>query len=197
MYYNYKKQRIKSVLMITLILAIAIIATHHIYYKFQEERNIDYSSSSLDITFHEETADHVTLTKITPVTDAVGLSSKAYTFTIQNNMTKKVNYTIRLVDDIETITTDNCSTLAMPKNIIRIAIREDDKTEIYTLSDLPDNILKQTTIDALDKKEYSIRLWTTQSGLQSGTTSHYHGKIEIKEREEEVAIIDRGEKNEH
>ena len=126
MYNKYKKQRIKSALIICFILALAIFATHHIYYSFQDERNIDYSSESLDITFHEETGDKVTLTRVTPVTDSVGLASQAYTFTIKNNMTIPVNYTIKLVDDLETIFEDNCSEYQMPKEIIRISIREDN-----------------------------------------------------------------------
>ena len=190
MYYNYRKERIKSAIIICLILFLAVFATHHIYYKFQNERNIDYSSESLDITFHEETGDRVNLTKVTPVTDAVGLSSTAYTFTIKNNMTIPVNYTIKLVDDIQTVFEENCSEYQMPKDIIRIGIREDNKkTEIYTLSELQSGTLKETKVDALEEKNYTVRIWTIQSALQSGSIRHYHGRIQIVEDNKEVAIL--------
>ena len=130
MYYNYRKQRIKSALIICFILALAIFATHHIYYKFQSQRNTDYSSESLDITFHEETGDRVTLSRVTPVTDSVGLASQSYTFTIKNNMTIPVNYTIKLVDDLETVFEDGCSEYQMPKDIVRVAIKDNKKTDI-------------------------------------------------------------------
>ena len=189
MYYDYKKQRIKSAIIICCILAIAIFATHYIYYKFQNERNIDYSSESLDITFHEETGDRVMLDKVTPVTDAVGLSSQSYTFTIKNNMTVPVDYTIQLTDDIETIFEDDCSEFQMPKDIIRIAIRQDNKdTEIYNLSGLEDGKLIETEIKALGEANYTIRIWTTQSTLQAGSVRHYHGKIQIVEDDNQVAI---------
>ena len=192
MYNNYKKQRIKSVIIICFIFALAIFATHHIYYKFQNERDTDYSSESLDITFHEETKDKVTLTKVTPVTDAVGLASQAYTFTIKNNMTIPVNYTIKLVDDLETIFEDNCSEYQMPKEIIRISIREDNKeNKISNLTELPDGVINQTKIDPLGQKEYTIRVWTTQdTTIQAGSTRHYHGKIQIVEDDSQVAILD-------
>ncbi len=191
MYYNYKKQRIKSAIIITFILALAIFATHHIYYKFQNERNVDYSSESLDITFHEETGDRVSLTRITPVTDAIGLASQAYTFTIKNNMTMPVDYTIKLAEDLETVFEDNCSDYQIPKEFIKVAIREDNKdAEIYTLSELTENNLLQTKIDALDEKEYSIRVWTPQeTTIQSGAIRHYHGKIQIIEDNNQVAVL--------
>lgn len=191
MYYNYKKQRIKSALIICFILALAIFATHHIYYKFQNERNTDYSSESLDITFHEETRDKVTLSRVTPVTDSVGLSSQAYTFTIENNMTIPVNYTIKLVDDIEIVFEDGCSEYQMPKDIIRVAIKNNKKTGIYNLSELNDGILAQTKIKPLEEAEYTIRVWTKQdTTLQTGAIRHFHGKIQIIEDNREVAILE-------
>lgn len=192
MYYNYKKERLKSALIICFILAIAIFATHHIYYKFQNERNTDYSSESLDITFHEETGDKVMLTRVTPVTDAVGLASQSYTFTIKNNMTIPVDYTIKLVDDLEMVFEDNCGELEMPKDIIRVAIKSKEKTEIYTLSELQDGVLQEDKIKALGEEEYTIRIWNTQTTtLQAGSTMHYHGKIQIVEDENEIAILNR------
>ena len=192
MYYNYRKERLKSALIICFILAIAIFATHHIYYKFQNERNTDYSSESLDITFHEETGDKVTLTRVTPVTDAVGLSSQSYTFTIKNNMTIPVDYTIKLVDDLEMVFEDNCGEIELPKDIIRVAIKSEEKTEIYTLSELEDGVLETDKIKPLDEEEYTIRVWTTQNTtLQAGSTRHYHGKIQIVEDENQIAILNR------
>ena len=192
MYYNYRKERLKSALIICFILAIAIFATHHIYYKFQNERNTDYSSESLDITFHEETGDKVALTRVTPVTDAVGLSSQSYTFTIKNNMTIPVDYTIKLVDDLEMVFEDNCGEIEMPKDIIRVAIKSEEKTEIYTLSELEDGVLEKDKIKPLDEEEYTIRVWTTQNTtLQAGNTRHYHGKIQIVEDENQIAILNR------
>ena len=192
MYYNYRKERLKSALIICFILAIAIFATHHIYYKFQNERNTDYSSESLDITFHEETGDKVALTRVTPVTDAVGLSSQSYTFTIKNNMTIPVDYTIKLVDDLEMVFEDNCGEIEMPKDIIRVAIKSEEKTEIYTLSELEDGVLETDKKKPLDEEEYTIRVWTTQNTtLQAGSTRHYHGKIQIVEDENQIAILNR------
>lgn len=192
MYYNYKKQRIKSVVIICFILGLAVFATHHIYYKFQKERNTDYSSESLDITFHEETGDKVTLTRVTPVTDAVGLASQSYTFTIKNNMTVPVDYTVKLTDDLEMVFEDDCSGYQMPKEMIKVAIKNDKKTTIYYLTELNEGIIAQTKIKPLAEEEYTVRIWVAKdTTLQSGAVRHYHGKLQIVENESEVAILNR------
>ena len=92
MYKNYKKEIIKNVIIFVLIILLAIFATYKIYYKFQNERKVDYNSESLEVIFHEDKGDNVTLYKITPVTDGVGLSSESYEFTVKNNLTKPVNF---------------------------------------------------------------------------------------------------------
>ena len=76
-----KREIIKNTIFIIFILILAVIPTHYIYYKFQGNRNIDFSSESLDVVYHESTGDKLTISKVTPVTDSVGLSSsKAYIF---------------------------------------------------------------------------------------------------------------------
>ena len=182
MYYNAKKERLKNIIYITIILVVALFSTHHIYYKFKEERNIDYNSENIDVVFHEKTASKVALYKITPVTDSVGLSSKAYTFTVKNNLTEKVNYKIKLVKDIKAIKDDECDDYQIPLEYIKVSIKEDkDDNAIYSLADLEDNILKEAQIPALGEKDYSIRLWTAQDSIPSGSLLHYHGLIQVLE----------------
>ena len=101
MYYNRKKYILKNVIIITFILLVAIIATHAIYDKFTKERETDYSSESLDIVFHDVAGANVDITKPTLVNDAIGLSSKAYTLTIKNNLTEPVKYKLKLGNKLQ------------------------------------------------------------------------------------------------
>ncbi|MBE6157284.1 MAG: hypothetical protein E7160_00600 [Firmicutes bacterium] len=187
MYNNYyKKQIIKNILIIVLILLFAVFATHHIYYKFQKERNVDYTSSSLDIIFHEKTGDMVTLNKITPVTDSVGLSSKSYTFTVKNNLTVPVSYRIKLVDNENAIKEDNCSSSLINKDVIKVSIKGKKYNKIYKLSELEDNTLKIEKVDALEERNYTIRVWTSNDA-QAKDNMHYHGLIQIVEANNDLA----------
>lgn len=186
MYNNYyKKQIIKNILITVLILLFAVFATHEIYYKFQKERNVDYTSSSLDVVFHEKTGDKVTLNKIIPVTDSVGLSSKSYTFTVKNNLTVPVSYKIKLVDDLKKVEEDNCINNLIPKEIIKVSIKEKNN-KIYKLSELEDSTLKIEKLKPLEEKNYVIRIWTTNEA-QANDYMHYHGSIQILEDNNDLA----------
>ncbi len=190
MYYNRKKYILKNVIIITFILLVAIIATHNIYYKFTKERDVDYSSESLDIVFHDVAGANVDITKPTLVNDAIGLSSKAYTLTIKNNLTEPVKYQLKLVDNTERIILDDCAELQIPKEIIRVSVKEDSsKNNIYTLSELIDNDLDLGEIDALAEKNYSIRIWVTNtSEANISKNLHYHGIIQVIENETDLAV---------
>ena len=190
MYYNRKKYILKNVIIITFILLVAIIATHAIYEKFTKERETDYSSESLDIVFHDVAGANVDITKPTLVNDAIGLSSKAYTLTIKNNLTEPVKYKLKLVDNAEKIILDDCAELQIPKELIRVSVKEDSsKNNIYTLSELIDNNLDLGEIDALAEKNYSIRIWLTNtSEVNISKNLHYHGIIQVIENETDLAV---------
>ena len=118
MYYKnpYRKEMIKNIIIIGVILFIAIFSTYHIYYSFSNTEEIDYSSTSLDVTFHEETGEELDITKITPLRDNVALSSTdSHTITIINNLTEEVNYKIKVVDNIEKIAEQDCKGIAIPR----------------------------------------------------------------------------------
>ncbi len=189
MYQNIrKKEIIKNTIYIIFILLLAIIPTYYIYNNFKSSSDINVNGASLDVTYHEKNGSKIALTKITPVTDSVGLSSKAYQITINNNLTEKVSYRIKLDDDLDSVKDDNCEDILIPKEFIRISIKT-DKTpnKIYTLSELEDNTLLVDTMEALEKKNISIRLWIDQySNIPTGTKMHYHGMLKVVEENEMV-----------
>lgn len=184
MYFNRKKELIKNIVIIGVILLIAIISTRIIYYKYKNESNVDYNSKSLDIVFHEKDGANITINKVTPVTDSVGLSSKAYTFTIKNNLTEPVEYNIFLLDDIDAIKQDECGEYLINKEYIKVSIKEEGKdNRIYTISDLENEELLSTKIKALGEKNYSVRVWVDKDvSSPAGSNLHYHGKLKVVEK---------------
>ena len=180
----YRKRYImKNMIMISLILALAIISTYVIYYHFREESAVDYSSESLEIVYHEKNGNKILLNKITPLADSVGLSSKAHTISISNNLTREVRVRIQLVDDIKAIEEDKCGEFLIPKENIRVSIKfSNEGNEIYTLGELESGILAERDISALEKTDITIRFWVSKdSDLVNGSILHYHGKIIVEE----------------
>ena len=190
MYYqnSMKKFLIKSFLKISFVLLVAVASTYYIYNKYTGSKEIDFSSESLDITYLDKSEDKISITKATPVTDSVGLSSNSYVFTIKNNLTEKVNYKVKILDDIEKIVSDKCDDKQIPKSNIKISVKEGNKSnEIYLLSDLDDNVLLDTNIGALDKTTITIRVWVDIES-DAPNDSHYHGIIQIIEEDTSIAM---------
>lgn len=181
--FNSRKEFKKNVIMIAIILLFATVPTYYIYNKFQVERNIDYNSESLEITFHEKLGDKINITKVIPVTDSVGLASNSYTFTIKNNLTEKVSYKIKLDDNKDLINQDQCGEYQIDKNSIRVSIKEEDsENKVYTLNELEDEIIENAVIDPLKEKNYTIRAWVERDTYHSaGSNLHYHSIIKIIE----------------
>lgn len=188
--YNPKKEVMKNVIYIGIILLIAIISTYKIYYKFQDDRNVNFNSDSFVITFHEKTGDKVNITKVTPVTDSVGLSSNSYSFSIKNNLTEKAHFEVRLVDDLESVTDDNCIDKLISKENIKVSIKNGKKdNKIYNLNELEDGVLLSDKISALEEREISVRVWVDKnSSLPIVSDMHYHGTIKVLEDNGSVAM---------
>lgn len=184
--YNQKKELIKNLIICGFILGIAVFSTYYIYNKFDHSELVDYASESLDITYKEDSGDKITITSVSPVTDSVGLSSKAHTITIKNNLTEKVSFIIKINDDVKEIIDDKCSEYLIPREDIKVAIRfSNNTTEIYTLSDLEEGILIKGKVKALETEKYTIRVWiSSESSLPMGSSLHYHGLIEVLEVDE-------------
>ena len=120
----YKKQRRKSMIIIIFLITFAVVSTYLIYEKFSTSRNTDYDSGEMEVVFHEKRGNEISLTKFTPVTDAVGLTSPSYTFTVKNNTTESVKYKVKLVLDKEKMKSDGCSEKQIPNELLKLSFRK-------------------------------------------------------------------------
>ena len=188
---NALKYRKREVLMIIFIFLFAIITTKYIYNKFNDSSNVNYNTDTLDVTFHEKSGADVNILKVTPVTDSVGLSSKAYKFTIKNNTNSSIKYSINLKQNDELIKKDNCLESQIPTNIVRFSIhKNDEKNNIYTVSDLVNGHILSRIIKANKSEEYTMRFWTVNNNeIQTGAKLHYHSTIDVVDEGVEIAAV--------
>lgn len=192
-----RRETIKNVVYISLILLVAVVSTYLIYNKFVDERKLDSSSEILDVTYKDNSGNKIAITKVTPLTDSVGLSTNNYGLTLSNNLTEKVNYKIIVKDDIETILDDECEEYQISKDDIRISVKVGKKdNKIFTLSELVDGVLLEDSLKALENEEVSIRIWVSQnSTLPLGSNIHYHGILDVVDYipEEVESVSEMGE----
>lgn len=182
------KYRKKEIVIICIILLFALVTTYLIYNKFKDSGNVDYNSPTIDVTYHDTNGDLINITKVVPMTDSVGLSSKAYKFSIKNNTDKSVSYSINILDNDNQKEKDNCSDYQIPNNVIKFSIhKEGEKNKIYTLGDLVDGKILTRIIKARGEEEYTMRVWISQNNLQTGSKFHYHGIIKVQDEGYKVA----------
>ena len=106
-----------------------------------------------------------------------GLSNELY---IQNNIFfKREQYVCGM---IKSVIVDECGEYLMPKDIIKVSIKEEKNSDkIYTLNGLDNGTLKKDSIKGHGEKNYTIRVWVGTNTLTTGTNLHYHGKIKVEE----------------
>jgi len=187
----YKKYtRKQEFIIITFILLLALVSTYFIYNKFSEERKIDYNSDSLEIVFSDSTGDKINIKKVTPLNDSVGMSTKAYNFSIRNNLTETKSIKIILEDDQKTIKKDNCEDKLMPKDNLKAIIKyKDEESDIKRLSELEEGVLLEAELKPVSENNFTIRIWVDKDTLLTpGSDFHYHGKIKVIEEDTSIVI---------
>ena len=178
-----KKMLIKTMIFMVLIIGISVFVSITIYNKFKTVRDKKYNSPSLEVTYHSKYGKSINITKVTPVTDYVGLSGYAYKFTIKNNTNKKVKYQIKLMDNDKRYIKDNCEEKKIPKSIIKIGIHKSGEvSKVINLDDVDDDILTTAVLRPKKEEKYTVRVWiSNENDLVLDKYLHYHGLLKVTE----------------
>ncbi len=144
-------------------------------------RSKDYNVikvGTLNIDFGADSDNTINLNGQYPVSDAAGLRSTPYTFTITNTGTLSADYTVSILDDEEMISQDNCSTNQLNKAYIKYSL---DGTNVGLLSDLAasDYQIDVGTLAAGASKTYTLYVWIADNAGNDVLDKHYHGKIVV------------------
>ena len=178
----YRRHMIKSAIIIIFLFAFAIISTYLIYNNFSSKREHDIDTGEMEVVLHGKEGNKINLTKFTPVSDAVGLSSTEYSFTVKNSTANSVSYKIVLEPNTNRINSDECFTKTIPSELLKLSLRVDHQTPVAKiLSEYQDNVLYEDTLEADSEEDYSIRLWAINSDFVIDRDSHYHAVIKVIE----------------
>lgn len=178
----YRRHMIKSAIIIIFLFSFAIVSTYLIYNNFSSKREHDIDTGEMEVVFHGKEGNKINLTKFTPVSDAVGLSSTEYSFTVKNSTANSVSYKIVLESNTNRINSDECFTKTIPSELLKLSLRVDHQTPVAKiLSEYQDNVLYEDTLEADSEEDYSIRLWAINSDFVIDRDSHYHAIIKVIE----------------
>ena len=178
----YRRHMIKSVIIIIFLLAFAIISTYLIYNNFSGKREKDIDTGKMEVVFHSKEGNKINLTKFNPVTDAVGLSSTEYGFTVKNGTLDSVNYKIVLETNTNRVNKDECLNNTIPNELLKLSLRVDHQAPVARiLSEYEDSVLYEDTLAPNSEEDYSIRLWAINNDFVIDRDSHYHAIIKVIE----------------
>ena len=178
----YRKHMIKSAIIIIFLFAFAIVSTYLIYNNFSSKREHDIDTGEMEVVFHGKEGNKINLTKFTPVSDAVGLSSTEYSFTVKNSTANSVRYKIVIEPNTNRVNSDGCFEKTIPSELLKLSLRVDHQTPVAKiLSEYQDNVLYEDTLEADSEEDYSIRLWAINSDFVIDRDSHYHAIIKVIE----------------
>jgi len=156
------------------------------------EKEQRLSTGTLVLTLDESISEGITISDAIPVTDEVGQSFAAYTFSVQNTGTLKANYQVSLVNDDDKYVAHGCSDNKMAWKNIKYSFMKDSSSQIDLLS-TNSGILDTGVLAPGESKNYTLRLWISDTAMNDVMGTHFHGRIQVKAIQEGHTDYDTGE----
>ena len=138
-----------------------------------------YKVGALEVKLDESGSKDISLTNATPQEDSEGITNEPYSFSIVNNATTDLKYTIYLEDDIDA--KNSCGTncelvaynfvkynLSSDSNSLKTSTLSSSSTELYT-----------GTITSKSTDKFNLRVWLSIDANNTAMNKYYFGKIKV------------------
>ncbi len=181
---NDKKNRIVVIVLFCL-LFLFLIGITFAWFRFKgfsgnTNTLITGTTKELEVRLDEYDGKTIQLLNTYPLTDASGIKTKAYEFSLVNHMNFKLNYKIQLILDDDAIKKCGCQDNLLDESVIRYQlIRNDSFVLIDTLKNTDNWILDQEVIGASEVNHYSLRLWLAENAENEYMGKHFHASIKV------------------
>ena len=176
-----KKKKI-FFLVIFLILLIGIIGVSYALLQkdiIGSNRKIIYQVGDLEVKLDESGSKDISLVNATPQEESDGLSNEPYSFSLVNNATTDLKYTIYLEDDSDAKNKCGTDCELVTYNFIRYNLSNDNsslKTENLQSSSTE---LYTGTISSKSTDKFNLRVWLSIDADNTAMNKYYFGKIKV------------------
>ena len=175
--------RKKYVLIISLILVIIMIlgVSYALLQKdiIGNNRKIIYQVGDLKVKLDESGSKDISLTNTTPTEDSDGLSNEPYSFSVVNNATTDLKYTIYLEDDKEAKNKCGTDCELVPYKFIRYNLSNDSESLKTSNLSTISNALYTGTIKSKATDKFNLRVWLSIDADNTAMNKYYFGKIKV------------------
>lgn len=143
-------------------------------------KNNVINAGTLTLTFTDNTSNNINLQNAVPVTDATGMNSTPYTFTITNTGTIPANYELLIEEDQALYTQHKDTGKIFPDNKLSILISKTSGSKFDTLFYLYSRqVLDSGRIEPGESVSYTARIWINYNAGNEVQGNHFHGKFMI------------------
>ena len=138
-----------------------------------------YKVGDLEVKLDESGSKDISLTNATPQEDSDGLTNDPYSFSLVNNATTDLKYTIYLEDDTDAKTSCGTNCELVPYNFVKYNLSSDSTSlKTNTLSSSSTE-LYTGTITSKSTDKFNLRVWLSIDADNTAMNKYYFGKIKV------------------
>ena len=176
-----KKKKILF-LVIFLILLIGIIGVSYALLQkdiIGSNEKIIYKIGDLEVKLDESGSKDISLVNAAPQEDSDGLSNEPYSFSLVNNATTDLKYTIYLEDDSDAKNKCGTDCELVPYRFIRYNLSNDN--ELLKINNLSASSteLYTGTIKSKATDKFNLRVWLSIDADNTAMNKYYFGKVKV------------------
>ena len=138
-----------------------------------------YKVGGLEVKLDESGSKDISLTNATPEEDSEGLTNEPYSFSIVNNATTDLKYTIYLEDDIDAKNSCGTNCELVPYNFVKYNLSSDSASLKTNNLSSSSNELYTGTITSKSTDKFNLRVWLSIDADNTAMNKYYFGKIKV------------------
>ena len=138
-----------------------------------------YKVGDLDVKLDESSSKDISLTNATPQEDSEGLSNEPYSFSVVNNATTDLKYTIYLEDDIDAKNSCGTNCELVPYNFVKYNLSSDSESLKTSSLSSSSTELYTGTITSKSTDKFNLRVWLSIDADNTAMNKYYFGKIKV------------------
>ena len=138
-----------------------------------------YKIGDLEVKIDETGAKDISLTNAIPQEDTEGLSNESYSFSLVNNATTDLKYTIYLEDDTEAKNSCGTNCESVPYNFVKYNLSSDSTSLKTSTLSSSSTELYTGTIKSKTTDKFNLRVWLSIDADNTAMNKYYFGKIKV------------------
>ena len=142
-------------------------------------RKIIYQVGDLEVKLDESGSKDISLVNATPQEESDGLSNEPYSFSLVNNATTDLKYTIYLEDDSDDKNKCGTDCELVPYKFIRYNLSNDNESLKTNNLSASSTELYTETISSKSTDKFNLRVWLSIDADNTAMNKYYFGKLKV------------------